>query len=774
MSATLDEMVDSYLNRKPNDNIYTNIIAGHLSQMRLFGIRQGVEFYPIYDPDGQRRSKIKRLLDKCKLDLYLKNIWDNCLGRGSILFYLRPTLDFYELHWYTKNQFKIYYDRDNLTMKEVVITYPFREDGVIGIETMRWVRIIVTPEYIRQGIFDHDPSILSDDHRLYSLMPMQGEVEVKNTLGIIPCVVVDNDPSEIGARGQSDFEPIASQIEALNRVKGAVLSNIDFFSNPTLVTTRPAAQVIGPMSGETPQYRGIATSSGFQNPSQGIYSTRKYDYSTNSGGGNKSIRKIIGNVDAAERFGYISPDAVGGDQTNWLMREEEMIRTVLGGVAENSISAGATALEIKSLFGKAAATAKQKAQAIYTHGICAVLELMIRAEEFVWLEGFRAAVGWDETLQGPLTVEAVFRWRDGDETTKQKPNVIPEGLSGLFPSGDRSVFWRWTGPVFEDSPQDLQLKSILMRNLTEEGISTTEAFRVIYPDRNDAEIEIMLGGVPFRRAQRIIQLIQMMVPLQQTFMTVPLTNNPQVALGQIFGGEIDQIIARLVSKLAEELNKGEAQAIADYDEPDYSSDLLSFSGISGNDSTTGATGATRTTEPISAAWNGAGYPLSSTFAPGPSSGSTDYGPGSVSPVIAAGISPNQWLEWGYGNPDGVIPGNAQSAPGAGTDSSSSASSGSSNSESRGINQFRGGLAGGVRALSGYPGYSGMGTIADRQFDTSSYSTFIPNQYPLPGQSTVPELLAPLPAPGATLSRGTGQQLWRKLFPSFSAPFTRKR
>lgn len=40
----LKEMVDSYLEKDGSMTVDTGIIASHIAQMKLFGIRQGVEF----------------------------------------------------------------------------------------------------------------------------------------------------------------------------------------------------------------------------------------------------------------------------------------------------------------------------------------------------------------------------------------------------------------------------------------------------------------------------------------------------------------------------------------------------------------------------------------------------------------------------------------------------------------------------------------------------------------------------------------------------------
>lgn len=658
---TTQEMTAAYLNKEVRDDIFTDIVPAHLSQMCMFGIRQGVEFYPAYDPEKERAKLINRLVNESKLPIYMRAVWENCLGTGAILFYLRPTKDFYELRWFNNDQFQIYYDKDKATMNRVVITYPYTEQGGIStIETTRWVRVTITPDWIRQGTFDHDPHlnveaspIMTGDN------PYPGEVVVENTLKIIPCVVVDNDPTDPGERGSSDFDWLSPQIEALNRAVGAVSSNIEFFGNPTLITTRPASQVIEAAGIHSEQYRGVATSSGFQNVSGGVRSTRKYDYSRMRHRLDRiRIKKVIGSVEPDERIGYVTPDPISGDQTNYINRKEELIRSALGGVAEFSFSAGATAFEIKSLYGKAAATARRKAEAIYTHGICKIFELMIAAEEFFFIESFRQATAWDEAKQGELDDQAIRFYLEGDGE-KIKPKPLPEGLIGIMPQGNRTINWRWIGPVFEDSPQDKQQLSILMRNLTEEGIDSIEAFKVIYPDRSSAEINAMLGGVPFRRAQRIIQLIQMLIPLQQSMQGVPLVENPQVPMIAAFGTEVEKSLAILFTKLTEELSRGQQSyepdisELSQYGFASTAPDPAEF--ISGQLGGGEPTAELPTGQPglFGAGVSGYGSPNVPTPAGlseqrnSVSSAANPYGPNAVSPYTAAGLYP--------GNVSGDVP-----------------------------------------------------------------------------------------------------------------------
>lgn len=43
--SRLKDIIDSYLEKDGGSAIDTGIVASHLAQMRLFGIRQGVEFF---------------------------------------------------------------------------------------------------------------------------------------------------------------------------------------------------------------------------------------------------------------------------------------------------------------------------------------------------------------------------------------------------------------------------------------------------------------------------------------------------------------------------------------------------------------------------------------------------------------------------------------------------------------------------------------------------------------------------------------------------------
>ena len=42
--------------------------------------------------------------------------------------------------------------------------------------------------------------------------------------------------------------------------------------------------------------------------------------------------------------------------------------------------------------------------------------------------------------------------------------MIPPGVIDLIPDGDISMLWRWLGPVYEESTQDILNNSIVVRN----------------------------------------------------------------------------------------------------------------------------------------------------------------------------------------------------------------------------------------------------------------------------------------------------------------------
>ena len=96
----------------------------HLSQMKMFGIRQGVEFYPMQDFGTQRYDFIQQVIKFNKLDARLDSIWDRFLAYGKGL-YIRPTQKTYRIYWFDKDSYRTYYSPEG-DLEEVIIIYPLQ------------------------------------------------------------------------------------------------------------------------------------------------------------------------------------------------------------------------------------------------------------------------------------------------------------------------------------------------------------------------------------------------------------------------------------------------------------------------------------------------------------------------------------------------------------------------------------------------------------------------------------------------------------------------
>ena len=93
---------------------------------------------------------------------------------------------------------------------------------------------------------------------------------------------------------------------------------------------------------------------------------------------------------------------------------------------------------------------------------------------------------------------------------------IPDGVVGLAPDGDRTVLWRWMGPVYEDTAQDKLNQSIFTRNLQELGVDSIEALKYLFPSKTDDEIAGMLSGFPFRMVGEVQRAYSSFIDLNKS------------------------------------------------------------------------------------------------------------------------------------------------------------------------------------------------------------------------------------------------------------------
>jgi len=606
MSSKVKSIVKAIVDRDSPLDAETLVIASHIRQMQMWIVRQGLNFYPKQDDlYNSRRHKIEEIVDYNRLDLYWYGIVSLFLATGSLLWYLRPSgTEAYEIHWYqggdpndSSTAFKAYFKPGGRELQEVIIRYSYEDYSPMGqgghssplgnMTHKKWIRLRITAETITQEHYTVIPSLFPNNAptmQSWVGAPFKTETQV-NTLGFIPCVVSSNQPIKPGDAGQGEFDFLTRPIEAEDQMRTAMIDNVFTFSNGTLVTTRPSAQVMEAIEngGEI-----IRPSWSSQNGYHSSYSpsTRRdnpYTRSSQPDGGKRRVAKVIGNVLPEERFGYIFPDPINGDQWRFAQEYRENIHEALGGIDPMGMKSGMTFAEVKSLYGKVAATAKQKCVALWNYGLCKILEMAISIEEQVFMNTYKQYM--ISTHPQAKKNMAMFQktgmipddivHQDYKLRVESGDTSLPLGVSGLIPNGIRKVLWKWTGPVFEQATRDTLDLSIVVRNMQELGVGSLEAMQFLFPDKDENEIKKLLGGVPFRFGREVTNWLGTLLSLQQQLSTVPDPMNPVLPLAASIN--LTPLIQQQLMTLNKELSYG-----SDF-EPnnDISSPYLGDSGVFG-------------------------------------------------------------------------------------------------------------------------------------------------------------------------------------------------
>ena len=612
----LKEIIDSYLEKDGGGMIDTGIVASHLAQMKLFGIRQGVEFFPAQDNFGnQRKDFVDRVVKYNQLDTRLDSIWDYFLCDGQGIFYIRPTSTNYRFYYFRKSEYRSYYDVDG-QLDEVVVIYSYKvkqgggfqqevnTTSVNGPSMMgqggakRYIKLSIKKKTIEETHSEGEISFETN----YQAMPGKTKT-FKNTLGFIPCVEIFNNAKGFAAEGTGEFDALANHICTHDEMIRTMRKNVQFFGNPTLLSSRPKTDLME--SGEsTVQRPSIAANSGFAGMGSLSQSRFKSDPLSRGVDGQIRVPRVIANLEPNDRVGYIVPDAITGDQNSFSRQYREEIRTALGGVDELSISAGVTATEYKSLFGRVAATAKKKSASLYTYGLCRCLELVIFQEEQMFRETLAAAVGLEKPIDLPedATEEQVQLYTEAmkfyEEQIKQlllaclQAQQIPPGVRGLIPDGDINIQWRWLGPVYEDSTQDVLNNSIVVRNLQELGVDSIEALKYLFPSKTDEERAAMLSGFPFRMVNELQGAYSQFARLVGGMMQTPHPQSPDLPMAADPRLDLTPYLYRTLEALQKEMSyAGRYRPIDPTDEPNTRSDKQRGSKqLRGSSSTGGSTG----------------------------------------------------------------------------------------------------------------------------------------------------------------------------------------
>jgi hypothetical protein len=596
-NARLKEIIDAYIERDGNAVVDSGIVASHIAQMKLFGIRQGVEFFPSQDNFGnQRKDFIDRVLKYNKLDIRLDSIWDYFIADGKGLFYVRPTKSNYRLYYFRSHEYRTFYNVDG-ELEEVVIIYSYkvRKGNGFGADigtnnltdinsgeapgSKRYIRLSIKRDVIEET---HSEGEMSFENINY-MIPGKTK-KFNNTLRFIPCVEILNNPKGFSMEGSGDFDAMANHIVTHDELVRNMRKNIQFFGNPTLLSSRPKTDLIEAGGDSVVQRPSIAANSGFSSPANLTRSTFKADPISRGVDGQLRVPRIIANLEPNDRVGYIVPDAISGDQNSFVRLYREEIRTSLGGVDELSISAGVTATEYKSLFGRVSATSKKKANAIYTHGIARCLELIIYQEEQLFKDTLARAAGFEKPIQPEAGVspeeeaayeDALKQYNDQLKKIMMalvEAKMVPPGVKGLIPDGDITVFWRWMGPVYEESTQDILNNSIVVRNLQELGVDSIEALKYLFPSKTDEERAEMLSGFPFRMVNELQGAFSQLSRLVGGMMQTPHPQAPDLPMAADPRLDLTPYLYRTLEALQKEMSyAGRYRPIDPTDEPSTSS-----------------------------------------------------------------------------------------------------------------------------------------------------------------------------------------------------------
>jgi hypothetical protein len=622
MNKILESLIKSTLDKNAASGGESSIVAMHCQQMREYGIRGGnIEFFPMQDNEnGDRKKFISDIWHHNQLALSLNHIMDTFVCRGEILWFVLPDPEMpnnYYIDFFhggindPEPEFKVYYAPGGRKIDKAVIVYSYEIEQVGALPLTRWVQLTATSETIEMRESHVKPEIaaagqtertdlFSNPNMSNALMPsgtayplsldfMQrtGKQNLQNFSypnpfkPYIPVVLSKNNGRRSGQRGASDFAPVAGQIEAHELMLRKIRENLELFAGPSLVTTRSATEVL-----ETATKSAIATWAS-QNRYVDMYggntsgSTNPIDAPPGVGatpGGflpldakyNRQIAKIIGNVQDRERFGYIQPNPVTGDMSQYANQYRENIHWTLGGLDPLGLRSGATFGEIRSLFGRIQNTAEQKANGLLTYGLQKVFELCIAHQEILFKEWLfkELTTGTNAqlfpTLLNPEQLDdatAIEIYKIGTQPPepvenkekngrgRPKKETLPEPFinfssppSGMVPGGDRSCSWRYTREVYQLTTQERLQLSIAARNEREDGLSQEWVLRRQYPDLTDEEIQNAMSGFSPRVVNNatgavisLIQMYQQMLQMAQVGLQPDLFGQITIKLGEMIG-----------------------------------------------------------------------------------------------------------------------------------------------------------------------------------------------------------------------------------------------
>ena len=406
VSNEFEEILTAAKERRGDLSVDSMIVSSHLAQMRLFMLRRGIEFFAEQDSFGARRQFISQVCEENMLDMKLDSMVDYFLCDGQGLFYFRPSGDSYQLLFFPKDSYRAYRDQNSdIETVELIYSFKVNEPNMMDVYPQsdhrggkkKYIKLKVYRDRIEQTISDEKPEFQDGGMPTLASAMKQGQTEtLTNSLGYIPAVEIFNYMDCTGESiGNGEFNWLSHQILYHDELVRNIRKNLKFFGNPTLVSSRPRHDLLE--SGDENSFKPtISSQAGFAPlGGGGRASTRVSQPFGTASDGQIKVPRVIANLEPTDRVSYMTPDSVSGDQNMYVKQYRQEIRLALGGVDDLDITTAQTAYEIKTLYGRVAATAEKKARAMFTYGLCKIFSMMIHTEENLFKDSFAAAIGLD-------------------------------------------------------------------------------------------------------------------------------------------------------------------------------------------------------------------------------------------------------------------------------------------------------------------------------------------------------------------------------------------
>lgn len=619
MSQIIKRLIKAQLSRDGSSGGRGTVVPLHCAQMREYGSRGGkVQFDCPQDDDiNSRGAALKKWYESNDLASKMDYVFDVFTCWGEILWLILPLdngdywIEFFQGGLQHDNpQFKIYYKNGGREIETAVIRYSYQKDNDTGSgsipmggagntsTTTRWVKLIINAESIITMDCGSEPD-LTVNRNQYAV-GNNVKVDPNPFAPILPISLSVNNPQQTGRQGTGDFHVFAGLIENHEERLAWVDENLETFGNPSLVTTRSAAEVMESNMSDTPNT--WAANQGFRDGVGDAYSgSSSKSLVGGRGTSGKRISKVIGNVNVDERFGYIQTSPIPGDLTQYIRNDRELIHWCLGGVDPVGISTSPTFGEIKTLFGRVQNTANKKASSLF-NALGRLFAIAIGNEE----QRFKAAFIVSITNSPELLKQVPDPQSISDEQSQSLYQLFRKGVleplgfkftsTGLPPMGDRSVSWRHTVEVYKPSTRDLLDLSIVGRNMREDGLNQEFVTGKLYPEMSPKDIQAATSGFSPRVVENQLNGLNSLLQFNQQCMQIPGIQDPNIPLAIELG--IAQLIATGIESLKKELNYGRPiyTAASASTTPGNLAELISSSM-----GTTSSTGSNSTTVSIPAA-----------------------------------------------------------------------------------------------------------------------------------------------------------------------------